>query len=81
MAARWARIKFNSDTGYISARNILRPFLEQYLKDGAPKADHRARHRFRNRHQRWRRLHRWPAGCCELGARSQADAALSAAPV
>ena len=32
-------LKFNSDTGLYFRENILRPFLDQYLKDGAPKAD------------------------------------------
>ena len=36
----------------ISASKILRPFLAQYLKDGAPKADVAARHRVRNRNER-----------------------------
>ena len=33
------RLKFNSDTALYFRRDILRPFLDQYLKDGAPKAD------------------------------------------
>ena len=32
-------IKFNSDTSLTFRREILRPFLDQYLKDGAPKAN------------------------------------------
>ena len=32
-------LKFNSDTALYFRREILRPFLDQYLKDGAPKAD------------------------------------------
>ncbi len=32
-------IRFNSDTALTFRREILRPFLDQYLKDGAPKAD------------------------------------------
>src|ERR1017187_7731380 len=32
-------IKFNSDTGLYFRQEILRPFLDKYLKDGAPKAD------------------------------------------
>src|ERR1041384_6157496 len=32
-------IKFNSDTALAFRREILRPFLDQYLKEGAPKAD------------------------------------------
>src|SRR5215212_1846087 len=32
-------IKFDSDTSLTFRREVLRPFLAQYLKDGAPKAD------------------------------------------
>ena len=32
-------LKFGSDTALHFRREILRPFLDQYLKDGAPKAD------------------------------------------
>ena len=32
-------LKFNSDTALTFRREILRPFLDQYLKDDAPKAD------------------------------------------
>ena len=33
-AARSARLKFDTDTGLPFRREILRPFLDQYLKDG-----------------------------------------------
>ena len=33
------RLKFNSDTALTFRQEVLRPFLAQYLKDGAPKAD------------------------------------------
>ena len=32
-------LKFNSDTALYFRQNILRPFLDHYLKDDAPKAD------------------------------------------
>ena len=32
-------LKFGSDTAQYFRREILQPFLDQYLKDGAPKAD------------------------------------------
>jgi hypothetical protein len=32
-------LKFNSDTGLCFRQDIVRPFLDQYLKEGAPKAD------------------------------------------
>ena len=42
-------LKFDSDTALYFRRKILRPFLDQYLKDGAPKADVAAGDRVRDR--------------------------------
>ncbi len=56
-------IKFNSDTALTFRREILRPFLDQYLKDGAPKADVPPVVAFETGTNAWRRLPAWPAGC------------------
>ncbi len=56
-------VKFNSDTGLYFRQNILRPFLDQYLKDGAPKADIPPVTAFETGTNTWRRLSAWPAGC------------------
>ncbi len=56
-------VKFNSDTGLYFRQNILRPFLDQYLKDGAPKADVPPVTAFETGTNTWRRLSAWPAGC------------------
>ncbi len=56
-------LKFNSDTGLYFRREILRPFLDQYLKDGAPKADVAPVSAFETGTNSWRRLPAWPAGC------------------
>jgi putative CocE/NonD family hydrolase len=56
-------LKFNSDTGLYFRENILRPFLDQYLKDGAPKADVAPVTAFETGTNTWRRLPAWPAGC------------------
>jgi putative CocE/NonD family hydrolase len=56
-------LKFNSDTALYFRREILRPFLDQYLKDGAPKADVPPVAAFETGTNRWRRLPAWPAGC------------------
>jgi putative CocE/NonD family hydrolase len=56
-------LKFNSDTGLYFRREILRPFLDQYLKDGAPKADIAPVTAFETGTNTWRRLPSWPAGC------------------
>ena len=55
-------IKFNSDTALYFRREILRPFLDQYLKDGAPKADLPAVMAFETGTNTWRRLPSWPVG-------------------
>ncbi len=56
-------IKFGSDTGRYFRRKILRPFLDQYLKDEAPKADLPPVMAFETGTNEWRRLPAWPAGC------------------
>jgi uncharacterized protein len=56
-------IRFDSDTALYFRREILRPFLDQYLKDGAPKADIAPVMAFETGTNRWRRLAAWPAGC------------------
>jgi len=64
-------LRFNSDTGLYFRQNILRPFLDHYLKDGAPKADVASVTAFETGTNTWRRLPSWPAGCasgCEIRA-------------
>ena len=56
-------IRFDSDTGLTFRRDILRPFLDQYLKEGAPKADIATVTAFETGTNKWRRLPAWPAGC------------------
>jgi hypothetical protein len=56
-------IKFNSDTSLYFQQNILLPFLNQYLKDGAPKADVAPVFAFETGTNTWLRLPAWPAGC------------------
>jgi len=56
-------LKFGTDTGHYFRENILKPFLAQYLKDGAPKADVATVTAFETGTNVWRRLSSWPAGC------------------
>jgi len=56
-------LKFTSDTGSYFRRTILRPFLDQYLKEGAPKADISPVSAYETGTNTWRRLPAWPAGC------------------
>src|SRR5271157_1420174 len=56
-------LSFGSDTALYFRREVLRPFLDQYLKDGAPKADVAPVTAFETGTNTWRRLPAWPAGC------------------
>jgi uncharacterized protein len=56
-------IRFGSDTALTFRRDILAPFLAQYLKDGAPKADVAPVSAFETGTNSWRRLDSWPSGC------------------
>jgi len=64
-------LKFNSDTSLTFRREVLRPFLDRYLKNGAPEADVPPVMAFETGTNVWRRLTAWPAGCasgCEVRA-------------
>jgi putative CocE/NonD family hydrolase len=56
-------VKFGSDTALHFRREILRPFLDQYLKDGASKAQVAPVSAFETGTNTWRRLDSWPSGC------------------
>jgi hypothetical protein len=56
-------LKFNSDTALYFRQEILRPFLDQYLKDGTSKADLPPVSAFETGTNAWQRLPSWPAGC------------------
>ena len=56
-------LKFNSDTALYFRQEVLRPFLDRYLKDDAPKADVAPVTAFETGTNTWRRLPAWPAGC------------------
>jgi putative CocE/NonD family hydrolase len=56
-------IRFGSDTAKYFREHILRPFLAQYLKDGAPKADLAPVTAFQTGTNRWQRLDHWPLAC------------------
>jgi len=61
--SRLGPLTFNADTALYFRREILRPFLDQYLKDGSPKADVPPVVAFETGTNVWRRLPIWPAGC------------------
>jgi predicted acyl esterase len=61
-------LRFGSDTAQYFRQQVLRPFLDQYLKDGAPKADVAPVTAFETGTNTWRRLAAWPAGCASGSA-------------
>jgi putative CocE/NonD family hydrolase len=62
-ASSLGAIKFGSDTAKYFREKILRPYLAQYLKDGAPKADIAAVTAYQTGSNQWQRLDRWPLAC------------------
>ncbi len=56
-------IKFHADTALQFRRDVLRPFLDQYLKEGAPQAGVAPVTAFVTGSNTWRKLAAWPAGC------------------
>ncbi|MBI4915069.1 MAG: CocE/NonD family hydrolase [Acidobacteria bacterium] len=56
-------LRFGSDTAMTFRREVLRPFLDAYLKDGAPKHDVAPVTAYETGTNAWRRLPAWPAGC------------------
>src|ERR1700735_378715 len=56
-------LNFNAATGLYFQQQILRPFLDQYLKDEAPKEAIAPVSAFDTGTNTWRRLPSWPSGC------------------
>ena len=54
-------IRFESNTSRTFQRDVLLPFLQQYLTDGAPKANVAPVTAFETGTNAWRRLDSWPA--------------------
>ncbi len=56
-------IKFDGDTGRWFRRNVLLPFFDAHLKDGAPHAEVATVTAFETGVNVWRRYDRWPQSC------------------
>ncbi len=56
-------VKWDSDTALWFRRNVLGPFLDEHLRDGAPKSGIAPVTAFETGTNVWRRLNAWPAGC------------------
>ncbi len=63
-------IRFGSDTSLYFREQILRPFLDQYLRENAPRHDLPRVTAFETGTNRWRSLPDWPSGCAS-GCRIQ----------
>jgi uncharacterized protein len=67
-------IKFGSDTSLYFRKKILRPFLDQYLKDGASRADVAPVTAYETGSNAWRRYAVWPP-------KTAGDTAIKATPL
>jgi len=56
-------LHFNGDTALQWRRDVLKPFFDQYLKDGAPKADTPRVFIYDTGLNQWDRLSSWPDAC------------------
>ena len=56
-------LRFDGDTGLWFRSSVLQPFLDQYLKDGAPKANTPPVLAYETGTDTWRRYQRWPQSC------------------
>jgi hypothetical protein len=54
---------WNGDTALQFRRDVLRPFFDQYLRDGAPKADTPPVFIYNTGENHWDRLASWPLAC------------------
>jgi uncharacterized protein len=65
-------IKFNGDTAYFFRRTVLLPFLNEHLKEGAPKANTPPVLAYQTGTNSWQRYDSWPRSCetgCSAGMR------------
>jgi putative CocE/NonD family hydrolase len=56
-------LRWNGDTALQFRRDRLKPFFDQYLKDGAPKADMPPVLIYNTGENHWDRLQSWPPAC------------------
>jgi len=55
--------RFDGDTGLYFRRNVLLPFLDEHLKEGAPRAKTPPVLAYETGADAWRRYESWPLGC------------------
>jgi putative CocE/NonD family hydrolase len=66
-------IKFGADTGLAFRQTVMIPFLDRYLKDGAPTAEIAPVTVFETGSNAWRRYDHWPLACA-LGCATKSTA-------
>ncbi len=69
-------LKFHADTALYFRQNILRPFLDHYLKDAAPQSGVAPVTAYETGTNTWLKLPSWPAGC-PSGMHDKTNAVLS----
>ncbi len=62
-ASSMGPLKLNGDTALQFRRDVLKPFFDQYLKDGAPPADTPPVLIYNTGENHWDRLKSWPLAC------------------
>ncbi|MGA2328717.1 MAG: CocE/NonD family hydrolase [Bryobacteraceae bacterium] len=58
-------LRWNGDTAFQFRRDVLKPFFDQYLKAGAPKAETPPVFIYNTGENHWDRLKSWPLACEE----------------
>lgn len=64
-AASLGDLQFDGDTALQFRRDVLKPFFDQYLVDGAPKADTPPVLIYDTGENHWDRLESWPRSCAQ----------------
>ena len=59
------KLRWGQDTAATFRREVLMPFLNQHLKEGAPRADTPNVYAFETGTNRWLRLPAWPMSCAQ----------------
>jgi putative CocE/NonD family hydrolase len=62
-AASLGPLKWDGDTALQFRRDVLKPFFDQYLKDGSPKADTPPVFIYNTGENHWDRFKAWPLAC------------------
>ena len=72
-------LQWDGDTALQFRRDVLKPFFDQHLKDGAPRGETPPVFIYNTGENRWDRFERWPLACA-TGLRVADEAALPDAP-